>query len=262
MATAPSPTGSTTSMGTYSSLIISNNSYSAFLPNKSQLSFSGESKSYIARRSSISCKATNPNNNNNNNEKQNQQEQSYNLLGKLDRRNVLIGLGGLYGATTLAPKPLAFAKPVAPPDLNECRCAKINNRGETVNCCPPVSTKIKTFTPDQSIPMRTRPAAHLVTVEYLAKFKEAQAHMRALPENDPRSMAQQAKVHCAYCNGAYPQVGFPNIEIQIHDSWLFFPFHRMYLYFYERILGKLIDDPTFALPYWNWDSPDGMFYIV
>ncbi|CAN1165969.1 Polyphenol oxidase, chloroplastic [Linum perenne] len=31
-----------------------------------------------------------------------------------------------------------------------------------------------------------------------------------------------------------------------------------HLYFFELILGKLIDDPNFALPYWNWDSPPGM----
>jgi polyphenol oxidase len=36
------------------------------------------------------------------------------------------------------------------------------------------------------------------------------------------------------------------------------PFHRWYLYFYERILGSLINDPTFAIPFWNWDAPDGM----
>lgn len=53
------------------------------------------------------------------------------------------------------------------------------------------------------------------------------------------------------------QVGFP-VEIQIHNSWLFFPWHRWYLYFHERILGKLIGDDTFALPFWNWDSPQGM----
>lgn len=35
--------------------------------------------------------------------------------------------------------------------------------------------------------------------------------------------------------------------------WLFFPFHRWFLYFHERILASLIGDDTFAIPYWAWD---------
>ncbi|CAA0836665.1 Unknown protein [Striga hermonthica] len=42
------------------------------------------------------------------------------------------------------------------------------------------------------------------------------------------------------------------------ESWLFFPFHRWYLYFFERICARLLDDDTFALPFWNWDDPSGM----
>ncbi|KAM1033259.1 hypothetical protein TB2_036271 [Malus domestica] len=38
--------------------------------------------------------------------------------------------------------------------------------------------------------------------------------MKAFPNDDPRSFSQQAYVHCAYCNGAYDQVGFPNLELQ------------------------------------------------
>uniref|UniRef100_A0ACD5UTY0 Uncharacterized protein n=1 Tax=Avena sativa TaxID=4498 RepID=A0ACD5UTY0_AVESA len=53
-------------------------------------------------------------------------------------------------------------------------------------------------------------------------------------------------------------VGFPDLELQIHNCWLFFPWHRFYVYFHERILGKLIGDDTFALPFWNWDAPGGM----
>lgn len=82
--------------------------------------------------------------------------------------------------------------------------------------------------------------------------------MKALPPSDPRNFTQQANVHCAYCNGGYAQVGFPNVDLQVHNSWLFYPFHRWYLYFFERILGNLINDPTFALPFWNWDTPAGM----
>ncbi|PNX87454.1 polyphenol oxidase, partial [Trifolium pratense] len=52
--------------------------------------------------------------------------------------------------------------------------------------------------------------------------------MKALPDDDPRSFVQQAKVHCAYCVGGYTQK------------------------------GSLINDPTFAIPFWNWDAPDGM----
>jgi len=42
--------------------------------------------------------------------------------------------------------------------------------------------------------------------------------------------------------------------IEIHGSWSFFPWHRSYLYYHERILGSLINDPTFSLPYWDWDT--------
>ncbi|GFQ02540.1 aureusidin synthase, partial [Phtheirospermum japonicum] len=127
------------------------------------------------------------------------------------------------------------------------------------NCCPPPSARIVDFKfpPPPATPARP-PAAHLADDAYVAKFNRALELMRALPDDDPRSFKQQANVHCAYCDGAYDQAGFPNLELQVHNSWLFFPFHRYYLYFFERILGKLIDDPTFTMPFWNWDSPAGM----
>ena len=64
--------------------------------------------------------------------------------------------------------------------------------------------------------------------------------------NDPRGFQRQANIHCFMCfeGGA---------GVQVHGSWKFFAWHRAYLYFHERILGKLINDMEFRLPYWDWD---------
>ncbi|KAH6780791.1 hypothetical protein C2S52_012028 [Perilla frutescens var. hirtella] len=182
--------------------------------------------------------------------------------GKVDRRNLLLGVGGLYGATNLisGDAPAALATPISAPDLAKCtRGTNLNlQQPLDVNCCPPPSEKIIDYKLPKVSKPRVRPAAHLVSKDYIAKYEKATELMKALPADDPRNFMQQANVHCAYCNLTYEQNGDPTKKLQIHFSWLFFPWHRWYLYFYERILAKLIDDPTFALPYWNWDNPPGM----
>ncbi|PWA88354.1 polyphenol oxidase protein [Artemisia annua] len=176
---------------------------------------------------------------------------------KVDRRNVLLGLGGFYGATaTFGSASLAFADPIMAPDISNCVAADLPEG--PMNCCPPIAKNIIDFKLPPSSTTRVRPAAHLVDEDYIAKFNKAIELMKALPDDDPRSFKQQAAIHCAYCNGAYDQVGFPDLELQVHGSWLFLPFHRYYLYFFEKICGKLIDDPDFAIPFWNWDAPGGM----
>ncbi|KAL7087389.1 hypothetical protein ACP275_13G066000 [Erythranthe tilingii] len=181
----------------------------------------------------------------------------------VDRRNVLLGMGGLYGAANLVSgnTPAASANPILPPELNKCGTATNWNNGESldgINCCPPLTTDIIDYKLPPVFQMKIRPSAHRVSAEYMYKYNLATDRMRRLPADDPRNFMQQANIHCAYCNGAYDQPGQGTLDIQIHKCWLFFPFHRWYLYFYERILGKLIGDPTFALPFWNWDNPKGM----
>ncbi|KAK4338112.1 hypothetical protein RND71_042599 [Anisodus tanguticus] len=186
-------------------------------------------------------------------------EHDKNLEG-VDRRNVLLGLGGLYGAANLAPL-AATASPIPPPDLKSCSRAHINEQEEvSYSCCPPKPEDLDSV-PYYKFPsmtkLRIRPPAHAADEEYIAKYQLATSRMRELDKDpfDPLGFKQQANIHCAYCNGAYKVGGK---ELQVHFSWLFFPFHRWYLYFYERILGSLINDPTFGLPYWNWDHPKGM----
>ncbi|KAL7594124.1 hypothetical protein Lser_V15G35015 [Lactuca serriola] len=187
----------------------------------------------------------------------------------VDRRNMLLGLGGLYTTVNFT-SPAAFAAPITTPNVSTCVTSNLgfqdpNKAVRSRACCPPApatSTAPKDFVFPKDQVIRIRPAAHRTTTEYVAKYKAAIQAMRDLPDEHPHSFVAQAKIHCAYCNGGYTQIasGFPDKELQIHNSWLFFPFHRWYLYFYERILGKLIDDPTFALPYWNWDHPNGMTF--
>ncbi|KAL2476535.1 Polyphenol oxidase [Abeliophyllum distichum] len=180
--------------------------------------------------------------------------------GKFDRRNVLLGMGGLYSAANLVSSSSTFATPLAGPDFTKCSRGTNLNTSQPldVDCCPPVATEIIDYKLPPVTKMRFRPAAHLATDEYIAKYDKAVELMKALPADDPRNFMQQANVHCAYCNLTYDQVGASDLKIQIHNSWHFYPWHRWYLYFYERILGKLIDDPTFGLPFWNWDNPKGM----
>ncbi|HWW62146.1 MAG TPA: tyrosinase family protein [Thermoanaerobaculia bacterium] len=82
---------------------------------------------------------------------------------------------------------------------------------------------------------------------WLQKYQDAIAALRKLPYDDPRSWCRQANVHCFNCSGG-------GSTVEVHLNYQFLPWHRAYLYFYEKILGELIHDPTFALPYWDWNA--------
>lgn len=144
-------------------------------------------------------------------------------------------------------------KPFPAPDLKLCSYAFNSTEGCCTLPAPPGPVKKFDFKP--RLPMRVRQAAHLVDDAYIAKYQKAVELMRALPETDGRSFTAQYRLHCAYCNNHlhFPENEYP---LEIHQTWLFLPWHRLYLYFHERILAKLIGDDTFALPYWNWDNQD------
>ncbi|XP_078445754.1 aureusidin synthase-like [Wolffia australiana] len=100
-------------------------------------------------------------------------------------------------------------------------------------------------------------AIHHLDAGFIAKYGKAVAIMKSLPSDHPHSFFRQANNHCLYCTGSYDKVSSSSL-FKIHYSWLFFPWHRAFLFFHERILRKLIRDETFALPYWSWDTPEGM----
>ncbi|XP_074309653.1 polyphenol oxidase, chloroplastic-like [Silene latifolia] len=207
-----------------------------------------------SKKSIISCK-----NHNNKNENPN------NKTPILDRRNMLIGLGGLYGSTLpLITGSPANAEPMAP-DVYSCALTDAAWEGSVGDfCCPPkFPREIKEFSfSDYPSPvLKNRRPAHLASKdpEYVRDYSRAIRIMRTdLAPFDPRSFYQQSKIHCAYCDASYPQLNNPDKRMEVHGNWLFASFHRWYLYFFERIMGKMINKPDFALPFWNWDHPDGM----
>ena len=73
----------------------------------------------------------------------------------------------------------------------------------------------------------------------ITTYKAAVTAMRGLPSSDPRNWSNQANIHFNSC---------------LHRNWLWLPWHRVYLLYFERICRKLTGNDTFALPYWNWNT--------
>lgn len=123
-------------------------------------------------------------------------------------------------------------------------------------CCMPqpyTGKPARDFEGDLALPIRIRRPVHKLNESEIARLERGYKLLRELPDLDPRSLSNQANLHCLYCDNGiyYNNMTWP---LEIHNHWLFLPWHRMFLYFHERILAKLLDDDTFALPYWNWDN--------
>jgi polyphenol oxidase len=124
-----------------------------------------------------------------------------------------------------------------------------------INCAPPKHGAAKRITFDTSTPVLPRKSAWDLDAPEITRLQSAYQALRDLTvktPNDPRGWAQQANIHCFNCSG-----GFDPSNVEIHGSWWFLPWHRCYLHIHERILGKLIGDPTFRLAYWDWDTYPG-----
>jgi len=83
-------------------------------------------------------------------------------------------------------------------------------------------------------------------------YRKAIKAMQALPATDPRSWSYQAAIHGTIASTM--QTAWNSCE---HGSLWFWPWHRMYLYWFERICRKMSGDcdSCWTLPYWDWSSP-------
>ena len=113
------------------------------------------------------------------------------------------------------------------------------------SCPAALSPTTPHFAPDPSAAILPRKRIDELDFAEVTRLGTAYALLRAQPATARNAWLQQAEIHNCYCGGP--------IE-EIHGSWFFYPWHRAYLYFHERILGKLLNDNTFRLPYWSWDG--------
>ena len=82
-------------------------------------------------------------------------------------------------------------------------------------------------------------------------LKKGIAVMKSRSKTDPTSWSYQAAIH-----GTLATPLLTGWNSCTHSSEFFLSWHRMYLYFFERIMRKASGDKNFALPYWDWSSPD------
>ena len=162
----------------------------------------------------------------------------------LPRRDMLSTLGGVAAGLVGYPG-LASGAAVEANPVESCRkgdkvnenLVKCTDPNREFPCPPPSPAKAVDFTPESTV-KRVRQPAHLLSPENQEKYKEAIAKMKALPAAHPLSFAAQAAIHESYCDGHYRyDPAEKNRPFDVHFSWIFAPWHRMYIYFYEKALG-------------------------
>jgi tyrosinase len=80
-------------------------------------------------------------------------------------------------------------------------------------------------------------------------YRAAITAMQALPYTNPCSWQYQAAIHGTTL--PYNLLAWNTCR---HGDNFFWSWHRMYLYWWEKIIRNMSGDPSWALPYWNWSN--------
>jgi hypothetical protein len=96
----------------------------------------------------------------------------------------------------------------------------------------------------------------------IESYRRGVAAMKARPFSDVTSWKFQAAIHGPNPNEPDAFAALPlNLQAYLdpanlcqHFNFFFPAWHRMYLYYFERIVRKASGDPAFCLPYWNYSA--------
>jgi hypothetical protein len=81
----------------------------------------------------------------------------------------------------------------------------------------------------------------------ITALRDGVAEMKSRADSNPTSWRFQANIH-----GTFDTPTQPTWNRCQHGSFFFLSWHRMYLYFFERILRVASGNQNLALPYWKW----------
>ena len=82
----------------------------------------------------------------------------------------------------------------------------------------------------------------------LISYQKAIKAMKALPATNPLSWTYQAAIHGNLV--LPPHTAWNTCE---HGTYFFWSWHRMYLHYFEQIIRKMSGNPTWMLPFWNYE---------
>jgi hypothetical protein len=110
------------------------------------------------------------------------------------------------------------------------------------------------FSAVPALPPFVRQSIVSLTPAQIASLQHGFQVMMSRPASDPTSYHFQANIHGTTDDATTPQEmqSWNNCE---HGSYYFLSWHRMYLYFFDRILRAASGDANLVLPYWNWTDP-------
>lgn len=126
-------------------------------------------------------------------------------------------------------------------------------------CAPqsgPAYPDAKPFNPNEYLPaaVTVRKNISSFSAAEITALRAGVAAMKALPVTDKTSWQYQAAIH----GTTLPAAGKPLWNTCTHspspDAVFFLSWHRMYLYFFERILRAKSGDPNLTLPYWDYQT--------
>jgi tyrosinase len=88
---------------------------------------------------------------------------------------------------------------------------------------------------------------------FLTDFKNGVQTLRKRSKNNPADVTgwtNQANIH-----GTYDAPQQDDWNMCQHQSYFFLPWHRMYIYWFERILRAASGNANLTLPYWDYSDP-------